>query len=107
VVAFNAASGKRLWEVAHGSRFKNDRGDGPRSTPTVDGARLYVFGASGDLTSLDAASGKIAWTVNAIRDFGGRNIQWGFSESPLVSGDRIIVCPGGNGSAIVAGQNAQ
>ena len=102
VVAFDAASGKRLWEVAHGSRFKNDRGDGPRSTPTVDGARLYVFGASGDLTSLDAASGKIAWMVNVIRDFGGRNIQWGFSESPLVSGDRIIICPGGNGSAIVA-----
>jgi outer membrane protein assembly factor BamB len=102
VVAFDAASGKRLWEVAHGSRFQNDRGDGPRSTPTVDGARLYVFGASGDLTSLDAASGKIAWTVNVIRDFGGQNIQWGFSESPLVSGDRIIVSPGGNGSGIVA-----
>jgi outer membrane protein assembly factor BamB len=102
VVAFDAASGKRLWEVAHGSRFKNDRGDGPRSTPTVDGARLYVFGASGDLTSLDAASGKIAWTVNVIRDFGGQNIKWGFSESPLVSGDRIIVSPGGSGSAIVA-----
>jgi outer membrane protein assembly factor BamB len=102
VVAFDAVSGKRLWEVAHGSRFKNDRGDGPRSTPTVDGARLYVFGASGDLTSLDAASGTIAWTVNVIRDFGGQNIQWGFSESPLVSGDRIIVSPGGNGSGIVA-----
>jgi outer membrane protein assembly factor BamB len=78
------------------------RGDGPRSTPTVDGARLYVFGASGDLTSLDAASGKIAWTVNVVRDFGGQNIKWGFSESPLVSGDRIIVSPGGSGSAIVA-----
>jgi outer membrane protein assembly factor BamB len=102
VVAFDAASGKRLWEVAHGSRFKNDRGDGPRSTPTVDGARLYVFGASGDLTALDAASGKIAWTVNVIRDFGGQNTKWGFSESPLVSGDRIIVSPGGSGSAIVA-----
>jgi outer membrane protein assembly factor BamB len=102
VVAFDAASGKRLWEAAHGSRFKNDRGDGPRSTPTVDGARLYVFGASGDLTALDAASGKIAWTVNVVRDFGGQNIKWGFSESPLVSGDRIIVSPGGSGSAIVA-----
>jgi outer membrane protein assembly factor BamB len=102
VVAFDAASGKRLWEVAHGSRFKNDRGDGPRSTPTVDGPRLYVFGASGDLTALDAASGKIAWTVNVVRDFGGQNVKWGFSESPLVSGDRIIVSPGGSGSAIVA-----
>ena len=102
VIAFDAASGKRLWEVPHGQRFANDRGDGPRSTPTVDGSRLYVFGASGDLTSLDAASGKIGWTVNVVREFGGQNIRWGFSESPLVSDDRIIVSPGGSGSAIVA-----
>ena len=102
VVALDAATGKRLWEVDHGRRFTNDRGDGPRSTPTVDGGRLYVFGASGDLTSLDPASGKIGWTVNVIRDFGGQNLRWGFSESPLVSGDRIIVSPGGSGSGIVA-----
>jgi outer membrane protein assembly factor BamB len=63
---------------------------------------VYAFGASGDLTALDAASGKVAWTVNVIRDFGGQNIRWGLSESPLVSGDRIIVSPGGSGSAIVA-----
>ena len=102
VVALDAATGKRLWEVDHGLRFTNDRGDGPRSTPTVDGGRLYVFGASGDLSSLDPASGKIGWTVNVIREFGGQNIKWGFSESPLVSGDRIIVSPGGSGSGIVA-----
>ncbi len=102
VIAFDAATGKRLWEVPHGSRFTNDRGNGPRSTPTVDGTRVYAFGASGDLTALDASSGKIAWTVNVIRDFGGQNITWGLSESPLVSGDRIIVSPGGNGSGIVA-----
>jgi outer membrane protein assembly factor BamB len=102
VVAFDAGTGKRLWEAPNGSRFANDRGDGPRSTPTVDGNRVYAFGASGDLTALDAASGKVAWTVNVIRDFGGQNIRWGLSESPLVSGDRIIVSPGGSGSAIVA-----
>ena len=102
VVALDAATGKRLWEVDHGRRFTNDRGDGPRSTPTVDGGRLYVFGASGDLSSLDPASGEIGWTVNVIREFGGQNIKWGFSESPLVSGDRIIVSPGGSGSGIVA-----
>jgi outer membrane protein assembly factor BamB len=102
VVAYDAATGKRLWEAPHGRRFTNDRGNGPRSTPTVDGTRVYAFGASGDLTALDAASGKIAWTVNVIRDFGGQNITWGLSESPLVLGDRIIVSPGGNGSGIVA-----
>jgi outer membrane protein assembly factor BamB len=44
----------------------------------------------------------VAWTINVIRDFGGQNIRWGLSESPLVAGDRIIVSPGGSGSAIVA-----
>ena len=102
VVAFDAASGKRLWDAPHGRRFSNDRGDGPRGTPTVDGTRVYAFGASGDLTALDAASGKVAWTVNVIRDFGGQNITWGLSESPLIAGDRIIVSPGGPGSSVVA-----
>jgi outer membrane protein assembly factor BamB len=102
VIAFDAASGKRVWDAPHGRRFSNDRGDGPRGTPTVDGTRVYAFGASGDLTALDAASGKVAWTVNVIRDFGGQNITWGLSESPLIAGDRIIVSPGGTGSSVVA-----
>jgi outer membrane protein assembly factor BamB len=102
VVAFDIASGKRVWDAPHGQRFSNDRGDGPRGTPTVDGTRVYAFGASGDLTALEAASGKVAWTVNVIRDFGGQNITWGLSESPLIVGDRIIVSPGGPGSSVVA-----
>ena len=102
VLAFDAASGKRLWEVANGRRFENDRGSGPRSTPTVDGDRVYVFGSSGDMTVLDAATGKEFWTQNLLQKYGGSNIQWGLSESPLVLSDRIIVTPGGSGAAIVA-----
>jgi outer membrane protein assembly factor BamB len=102
VLAIDAATGKQLWSVANGRRFQNDRGDGPRSTPTVDGDRVYVFGSSGDLTVLDAASGKVFWTQNLLRKFGGSNIPWGLSESPLVLNDRIIVTPGGVGSGIVA-----
>jgi outer membrane protein assembly factor BamB len=95
VMAFDAASGKRLWEAAHGNRFENDRGGGPRGTPTVDGNIVYAFGASGDLSALDAASGKINWTVNVLSKFGGSNINWGLSESPLVLADRILVNAGG------------
>jgi outer membrane protein assembly factor BamB len=102
VLAYDVATGKLVWDAPHGRRFSNDRGDGPRGTPTVDGTRVYAFGASGDLTALDAASGKAAWTVNVIRDFGGQNITWGLSESPLIAGDRIIVSPGGSGSSVVA-----
>jgi hypothetical protein len=102
VIAYDAASGKKVWEVANGRRFENDRGSGPRSTPTVDGDRLYVFGSSGDMTVVDAATGKVVWTQNLLRKYGGSNIQWGLSESPLVLTDRIIVTPGGSGAAIVA-----
>src|SRR5262245_60092443 len=54
VVALDRATGKKVWETQNGWRFQNDRGDGPRSTPTVDGDRLFVLGGSGDLTCLDA-----------------------------------------------------
>ena len=101
-MAFDAATGKKVWEVAHGRRFGNDRGDGPRATPTVDGDRLYAFGASGDLAVLDAATGKAFWKVNVLEKFGGSNINWGLSESPLVLSDRVLVSPGGRGASIVA-----
>ena len=101
-MAFDAATGKKLWEVAHGRQFGNDRGDGPRATPTVDGDRLYVFGASGDLAAMDSATGKVFWKLNVLDKFGGSNIQWGLSESPLVLNDRILVSPGGRGASIVA-----
>ena len=102
VMAFDAASGKKLWEVEHGRRFGNDRGDGPRGTPTVDGAQLYAYGASGDLSALDAATGKSIWKVNVLKQFGGSNINWGLSESPLVLSDRVLVNAGGPNASIVA-----
>jgi outer membrane protein assembly factor BamB len=102
VIAFDTETGKRLWEVEHGRRFSNDRGDGPRGTPTVDGDRLYAFGASGDMTALEAATGKVLWRVNVLKQFGGSNIQWGLSESPLVLSDRVLINAGAPGASIVA-----
>ena len=64
--------------------------------------RVYVFGSSGDMTVLDPASGKVFWTQNLLQKYGGSNINWGLSESPLVLTDRILVTPGGRGASIVA-----
>ena len=102
VTALDRATGRKVWEYQNGRRYENDRGDGPRSTPTVDGDRLYVLGGSGDLTCLDAATGKRIWTINLVQKFGGVNPYWGYSESPLVIGDRIIVNAGGSRASIVA-----
>ena len=66
-IAFDAATRQAALGVAHGRRFSNDRGDGPRATPTIEGDRVYAFGASGDLSVLDAASGKVFWTRQRAR----------------------------------------
>ena len=102
VIALDRATGKKVWEYQNGRRFQNDRGDGPRSTPTVDGDRLYVLGGSGDLTCLEHATGQRVWTVNLVQKFGGVNPYWGYSESPLIVGDRILVNAGGRRASIVA-----
>ena len=102
VVAFDVATGKEAWATAHGSAFRNDRGDGPRGTPTIDGDRVYALGGNGDLSALDARSGKIVWTKNVLREFGGSNIVWGISESPLVLGNKVLVNAGGREASIVA-----
>ena len=102
VIAFDIATGKEAWSTAHGSAFRNDRGDGPRGTPTVDGNRIYALGGAGDLTALDAGTGKIIWSKNVLKEFGGSNITWGISESPLVLGDKVLVNAGGPGASIVA-----
>lgn len=102
VLAYDVATGKQLWATDHGRRFGNDRGDGPRGTPTVEGNRVYAYGASGDLSVLDAATGTVIWTLNVLQKFGGSNITWGLSESPLVLADRILVNAGGPDASIVA-----
>ncbi|MBC8030524.1 MAG: PQQ-like beta-propeller repeat protein [Pyrinomonadaceae bacterium] len=102
VIAFDVATGKEVWATAHGGAFRNDRGDGPRGTPTVDGGNLYSLGGNGDLSSIDARTGRLLWTMNVLQKFGGSNITWGISESPLVIGEKLLVNPGGPGASIVA-----
>jgi outer membrane protein assembly factor BamB len=102
VMAFDASSGRKVWETANGRRFRNEMGDGPRSTPTVEGNRVYAFGGSGELAALDAASGRRLWSVNVVQTFGGQTPYWGYSESPLIVGDRIVLNAGGRRASIVA-----
>jgi len=102
VIAFDVANGKEVWATAHGGAFQNDRGNGPRGTPTIDGDRLYALGGNGDLSCLDARTGKIIWTKNVLKEFGASNITWGISESPLVIGNKVLVNAGGRNASIVA-----
>src|SRR5258708_25885268 len=82
-----------------GSAADNDRGSGPRGTPTVDGDGVYVLTENGDLACLKT-DGTALWQRNILKDFGGRQLQWLISESPLVDGAHVIVSPGGGGAGM-------
>ena len=102
VMAFDAATGRKLWETANGPRYRNAQGDGPRSTPTLEGDRVYALGGAGEFSALDAATGKKLWSVDFVDVFGGNVPGWGYSESPLIVGDRIVTNAGGRRASIVA-----
>jgi outer membrane protein assembly factor BamB len=102
LVAFDIANGKEAWATPHGGAFRNDQGDGPRGTPTVDGDRVYALGGNGDLSAIDAKTGKLIWSKNVLKEVGGSNITWGISESPLVLGNKVLVNAGANNASIVA-----
>ena len=102
VIAFDVATGKEVWATPDGTAYRDSRGDGPRGTPTVDGNNLYALGGNGDLSCLDAKTGRIVWAMNVLKKFGGENPNWGISESPLVIDDKLLVNAGGPGASIVA-----
>jgi outer membrane protein assembly factor BamB len=100
VIALNRADGKEAWSKTLGAYETNDRGPGPRGTPTVDGDRLYVLSEHGDLVCLKT-DGTEVWRRNILSDFAGRQLQWLISESPLVDGPHVVVSPGGPGAGMV------
>jgi outer membrane protein assembly factor BamB len=76
---------------------------GPRATPTVDGELVFAISQYGDLICVEAATGKEYWRKNLGKDFGGRMMSdWGYSESPLVDGDKLVCTPGGSKGSILA-----
>jgi len=111
VSAFDAETGKPLWKHAYPCAAKDPNGFlGTRSTPTVDGDRLYTVSRHGHFFCLEAKTGKILWSKNIVKDLGGRepmhgggkNEGWGFSGSPLIEGPLVLVEAGGEGCSVVA-----
>src|SRR5438132_307750 len=103
VVAFEAATGKILWQTVHPrAPFKSFYGNGPRATPAVSGDYLYTFGITGVLRCLAASTGKQVWEVDTLKDFGAKSLPFGMSCSPLVEGNYVLVDVGGKGASVVA-----
>ena len=96
VACYKATTGQPVWAHRDSARFfESNAGAGPRATPTLSNGRVYAFGATGILNALDAGDGKVVWTRNVSSDTNTKVPFWGFSGSPLVIGDLVIVAASG------------
>jgi outer membrane protein assembly factor BamB len=95
VVCYDAGTGKQRWLHEDRARFwETVSGAGPRATPTFAAGRLYTLGATGILNCLDAGTGKKHWSHEVTRDSEAKAPGWGFSGSPLVVEDLVVVYGG-------------
>ncbi|HTA30750.1 MAG TPA: PQQ-binding-like beta-propeller repeat protein, partial [Candidatus Cybelea sp.] len=111
-VALDAGTARELWAVPLGiAKYEgggekgtkdNSGGDGPRSTPTYDGGKVYTYSSQMILKSMDAASGRQIWACDLKREHAGNNITWESAASPLIDGDLVYVAAGGPGEALLA-----
>ena len=102
VLALDAAKGTELWKTKIAPFYKNGYGNGPRSTPTIEGDFVYVQSVSGPLVCLKAQGGDVVWSKDLLKEFGAKNISWGLSASPLVEGDLVLALPGAKDAGVAA-----
>lgn len=103
LAAFDAGSGKRLWEKSYDrAKYTPPFGAGPRSTPGVAGGKVFTLGGTGVLACWDARTGDIGWKVDVLKEFGAKNLFFGVSTSPLVVDGNVVVMVGGKGAGVVA-----
>jgi outer membrane protein assembly factor BamB len=104
-VALDADTGRELWAAPLGfTKYDgggdsgapgNDGGDGPRSTPAIDGNRVYALTAGLVLFCLDAQDGNVVWKKGLVKEYDARNIRWQNAASPVLEGNLIFICAGG------------
>jgi outer membrane protein assembly factor BamB len=103
VICWDAETGKELWQREYASSYVNGFGSGPRSTPTIDEDRVYTVGGTGVFHCLEAATGKVVWKHELLKEFNAANIQWGVSFSPFIEGGLVLTNPGGrHGDSLAA-----
>jgi outer membrane protein assembly factor BamB len=98
----SAEDGSLVWKHEYEAPYNISYPSGPRTTPTVDGDRVYALGAEGHLSCLSVSDGAVVWSKDLKSEYGVDSPLWGFSASPVVDGARLYIMVGGEGHAVVA-----
>jgi outer membrane protein assembly factor BamB len=101
VRAIDTRNGKDIWTYRYPETSRDNYGHA-RATPSVDQGRVYTLSRKGLLLSLDAKTGGKIWSRNILDDFRGKSPKYEMSFSPLIDGEKLIICPGGKQSAVAA-----
>lgn len=112
LVALDEKSGKEIWRTKLGpNKYRggggagaagNRGGDGPRTTPTVDGDLVYVYDAAMNLVCVNAVDGAEVWRHDIIKEFAGRNITWENATAPVTREGLLFISGGGPGESMLA-----
>ena len=96
-VALDAGDGRELWRTPFADTYRGHDGstDGPVGTPTLDRERVYFVGPFGDLLALSLEDGRILWRKHLGVDFDAPKPIYGYSPTPWVSGDLLLLQAGG------------
>ncbi len=104
VYAIDLKTQKKVWSTEIAKVTNKDHGDGPRGTLTVDSGMVFGLNDDGILVCVKADTGDKVWTKELKgKDIGGEMMSgWGYSESPLVDGDKVVATPGGKNGTVAA-----
>ena len=95
LAAFDVSTGQELWRTAVGDEFIEEFGNGPRSTPAVDDTRVYALSSNGKLVSAAKDSGAVLWALDLVEQVNGKRPRRGYTTSPLLDGDLLLMEVGG------------
>ncbi|MCP4451380.1 MAG: PQQ-binding-like beta-propeller repeat protein [Planctomycetes bacterium] len=95
-------AGNLKFQLPYGTETSDKQSPGNRSTPTIDGNRLYIISGLCVVHCFDLNTKKELWSVDAFKEFKGKGTRWDFSESPLIDGNRVYCAPGGPDASVVA-----
>ncbi len=103
VVAVDVQEGRIQWTSQATKAVPRHGYPGSRSTPAVDGDRLYAVMSDGTIACLRRSNGEVVWRRQFQADWNGQMMSvWGYAESPLVDDGRVICTPGGSAAMMVA-----